>query len=79
MKPTDKQVAEAWLTIKAAGIYSLLSITVDEIIDASENTVTEEKAKEAAELMQAWWDVSDDWQAAIEHAIELTKGHDNDN
>ena len=72
--PTDQKVAEAWLTLKAAGIYPLLSITVDEIIDASENTVTEEEAHKAAEEVQSFWDVGDAWQAAIEYAVNEAQG-----
>jgi len=79
MQPSNKEIAEAWLTLKAAGIYSLLSISVEDIVDASDNTVTEEQARNAAEEMQKYWDVSNDWQAAIEHALELTKAYDNDN
>lgn len=71
--PTNKEIAEAWLTLKAAGIFPLLCITADEIVDGSENTITEQQARDAAERMQKYWDVSDDWQAAIEYAVNEAK------
>ena len=78
MQPTDKEINQAWHTLKAAGIFPLLSITLDEIIDASENTVTEEKARKAAEEIQSFWDVGDAWQAAIEYAVNEAKGWEED-
>jgi hypothetical protein len=74
MKPTDKEIAEAYLLLKVAGIFPLLCITVDEIIDASEGTVTVEQARSAAEKMQNNWNVNNDWQAAIEYAVDEAKG-----
>jgi hypothetical protein len=72
--PTEEQIEQAWMTLKAAGIYPLLSIRVDEIIDASENTVTEEQAHKAAEEVQSFWDVGDAWQAAIEYSVNEAQG-----
>jgi hypothetical protein len=78
MKPTDKEIAEAYLLLKAAGIFPLLCITVDEIIDASEGTVTVEQARNAAEKMQDNWNVGNDWQAAIEYAVSEAQGWKDD-
>jgi hypothetical protein len=74
MKPTDKEIAEAYLLLKEAGIFPLLCITVDEIVDASEGTVTVERARSAAEEMQKYWEVGNDWQAAIEYAVSEAQG-----
>jgi hypothetical protein len=74
MTPTNKQIADAYLTLKAAGIYPLLCISVEDVKNTIGDEFTEGQINDALGRMSRYYDMTGEFEAAVEYVIEECRG-----
>ena len=67
------QIEEAYLTLKAAGIFPMVVVTVEQIVKVSYGTISEEQARKAAEYASMKWSYEEEWEQIVEGLIDLAK------